>query len=246
MPSPTMAAVTAINHRGGRCQDRPADLGIGRSRAPNTKEPGCAALPARRADLNRRGGDGTGGVGRAHGRHAVTHGQRGGGGALALAAVLIDGRFVLPLELGGDPERPAEEKPETVKALEVTVVTLPLAKPPPLAKAAGRRPDPLPKNRPPLGALPPPGKVPPLGGPPEPPPGKPPLVAEPDASPGPPNPPVHLPVVGWLTVTVLAVTTLVFLEVLPETVTQSPAATEEAGTVTIWVKAVDVVQLTVT
>jgi len=159
---------------------------------------------------------------------------------------LIDGRLLFLLLLGRDPERLAEEKPETVMALEVTVVTSPLAKPPPLAKAAGRRPDPPLKNRPPLGAAPPPGKVPPLGGPPEPPPGKPPLEVEPDGPPGPPNRPVHLPVVGWLTVTVLAVTTLVFLEALPEMVTQSPTATEEAGTVTIWVKAVDVVQLTVT
>ena len=54
-----------------------------------------------------------------------------------------------------------------------------------------------------------------------------------------------MPVAGWLTVTVFAVTTLDFLEVVPEAVTQSPTATEEDGTVTIWVNAVDVVQLTV-
>ena len=121
--------------------------------------------------------------------------------------------------------------------LEVTAVTFPLAKPP-LANAEGRRPDPPPGKRP-VGLPPdfPAGKDPPLGGPPDPP---------PEAPPGkPPNPPVHFPVVGWLTVTVLAVTTLVFLAVVPETVTQSPTATEVAGTLTIWVKAVDVVQLTV-
>jgi hypothetical protein len=167
--------------------------------------------------------------------------------ATVTVVVLIDGRLLLLLVLGLDPERLADEKPETLRELAVTAVTLPLAKPP-LANAEGRRPDPPPGKLPPPGGLPepPPGKLPPLGGPPGPPPSTPPLVDVPDPPPGKPNPPVHLPVVGWLTVTVLAVTTVVFLEALPETVTQSPTATEDAGTVTIWVKAVDVVQLTVT
>ena len=52
--------------------------------------------------------------------------------------------------------------------------------------------------------------------------------------------------VGWLTVTVLAVTTLVFFEVVPEAMTQSPTATDDAGTLTIWLKVVVVIQLTVT
>ncbi|HVX23405.1 MAG TPA: hypothetical protein VHB02_18835 [Acidimicrobiales bacterium] len=41
-------------------------------------------------------------------------------------------------------------------------------------------------------------------------------------------------------------TVLVFFAVDPETVTQSPTATAEAGTLTICVKVVDVLQLTVT
>ena len=44
----------------------------------------------------------------------------------------------------------------------------------------------------------------------------------------------------------MAVTSFDFLAVEPETVTQSPTATEEAGTVAMWVKVVAVVQLTVT
>jgi len=137
----------------------------------------------------------------------------------------------LPLVVFDDLERLADENPETFIELELTDVTLPLAKPT-LPNPPGRcRPEPLP----PLGGPPdpPPGKLPPLGGPPDPPPEN------------PPNPPEHLPEVGWLMVTVLAVTTLVF-EVDPDTVTQSPTATEEAGTVAIWLKVVEVVQLTVT
>lgn len=170
--------------------------------------------------------------------------------ATVTVVVLMEGRLplALALVLGRDPERLADEKPETVMELEVTAVTFPLAKPP-LANAEGRRPDPPPGKRPVgLPPVPPAGKDPPLGGPPDLPPGRvpPPLADVPEAPPGkPPNPPVHFPVVGSLTVTVLAVTTLVFLAVVPETVTQSPTATEVAGTLTIWVKAVDVVQLTV-
>ena len=55
---------------------------------------------------------------------------------------------------------------------------------------------------------------------------------------------VHVPEVGWLIDTVLAV--IVPLDDDPLTVTQSPAATEEAGTVAVWVKVVEGVQLTVT
>jgi hypothetical protein len=49
---------------------------------------------------------------------------------------------------------------------------------------------------------------------------------------------------GWLMLTLRAV--MVPLAEVPVTTTQSPAATDDAGTVVDWVKAVDGVQLTVT
>jgi hypothetical protein len=55
---------------------------------------------------------------------------------------------------------------------------------------------------------------------------------------------LHFPAVGWLMVTVLAV--IVDLEDDPLILTQSPAATEVDGTVAVWEKVVDGVQLTVT
>jgi hypothetical protein len=55
---------------------------------------------------------------------------------------------------------------------------------------------------------------------------------------------VHFPDVAWLIDTVLAV--ILPLDDDPLTVTQSPAATEEAETVAVCVKAVEEVQLTVT
>jgi hypothetical protein len=145
-------------------------------------------------------------------------------------------------------ERLAEENPDTVNEPDVTAVTLPLANPT-LERLRGR-PEPPPGMLPPLGGPPdpPPGKLPPLGGPPDPPPGRlPPLGGPPDLLPAkPPSPPEHCPEVGWLTVTVMAFTALDFFEVRPVTVTQSPTATDDAETSTIWLKVVDVVQLTVT
>ena len=63
--------------------------------------------------------------------------------------------------------------------------------------------------------------------------------------PRPPKPWVHDPVeLGWLTVT--AVATMVPLLEEPVAVTQSPTATAEAGTLTVWLNRVEAVQLTVT
>jgi hypothetical protein len=159
--------------------------------------------------------------------------------------VLTVGRLPFAVFFGA--ERPAEEKPETVRDPELTAVTLPLANP--IFGTPRGRPEPPPGKLPPLGGLPdpPPGRFPPPGGPPDPPGNPPPPDAPPDPLPAkPPRPPEHFPDVGWLTVTVLAVTALDFFEVLPVTVTQSPTATADAETSTIWLKVVDVVQVTVT
>jgi hypothetical protein len=56
---------------------------------------------------------------------------------------------------------------------------------------------------------------------------------------------VHVPDAdGWLIVTVRAA--MLPFDDVPLTTTQSPTATEEADAVADWLKAVDVVQLTVT
>jgi hypothetical protein len=63
----------------------------------------------------------------------------------------------------------------------------------------------------------------------------------------PPNPPVQLPLTGWLTVTAVAVNEVAVAE--PEVVvavTQSPALTALAARVTCWVNFVVAVQVTAT
>ncbi len=158
--------------------------------------------------------------------------------------VLKDG--LLPLAGLFDDVMLAEENPEIFIDVALTAVTFPVANPA-FADPEKRRADPPGTFPPPGGPPEPVRKDPPAGGPPDPPGNPPPLAGPPDPLPVDlPNPPVHFPDVGWLTVTVLAVTSFDFFEVDPETVTQSPTATEEAGTVAIWVKVVDVVQLTVT
>ncbi|MDQ1427720.1 MAG: hypothetical protein QOK39_1196 [Acidimicrobiaceae bacterium] len=75
-----------------------------------------------------------------------------------------------------------------------------------------------------------------------------PVVAPPPGRPAPPAgraAVVQVPEAdGWLMLTLRAV--MVPLAEVPVTTTQSPAATDDAGTVVDWVKAVDGVQLTVT
>jgi hypothetical protein len=158
-----------------------------------------------------------------------------------VAAFLVLAELFAPF-LGAVPLKAADEIPVMVRVLEVTVFTVPLANP--VFEVVGR---PAPPPGPPAGASPEPpaaaaGRVPPEGG--VPPPKRPP---PPPAPPAPPNPPVlQLPAVGWLMVTVLAVSLFDFLATVPVTVTQSPAATEEAATDTVSEKVVDVLQLTVT
>ena len=127
--------------------------------------------------------------------------------------------------------RLADETPVRTRLFAFTDVTFPLAKPV----------FPAPPN-PPGRPAPPPGRVPlaPAGGPPDLPPNPP----EPEGRPPPKAPVVHLPEEGWLTVTDLAV--IAPFDVVPEMVTQSPVATDEAETVATWEKVVEVLQLTVT
>jgi hypothetical protein len=125
---------------------------------------------------------------------------------------------VVLLELAEPGRKLAEEKPSTVMVLADTAVTLPVAKLKPAPRPAGRVPDVGVVRR---------GKVP--GG----------------RFPRPPKPCVHDPVeLGCPIVTDVA--TRVPLLDEPLTVTQSPTATAEAGSVTVWLKRVELVQLTVT
>lgn len=122
--------------------------------------------------------------------------------------------------------KPAEEKPSTTTVLAFTEVTVPLANPK-FPNPEGGLPDPL------------------NGRPPEPPEGKVPLVVEPDGRRLPGNALVQEPdELGWLIITVFAV--MIPLLEDPETVTQSPAATDEDATVTVLENVVAEVQLTVT
>ncbi len=136
--------------------------------------------------------------------------------------------------------RLADEKPDTVIFVAATAVTWPLAKPKLPTPRFGLPEPPLGKVPPGGPPEPPLGKVPP-GGPPDPPPGKP---------PDPPAPPTsdveQVPAVGWLIEIALAAIALVFFEVLPDTVTQSPTARADAVTLTDWEKVVVLDQLTVT
>jgi hypothetical protein len=133
----------------------------------------------------------------------------------------------------------------TVTVEPVTPVTWPDAAPkfPPANRPPpdGRVPEPPPPSGPAPSGPAPPGPPPP--GPPVPPCGEPPL-------PAPPNPPVHEPDVGWLMLTVVAVTgspnALVLDDELdevglPKAETHEPTVTSDAVAVTVWSNVVDVV-----
>jgi hypothetical protein len=138
---------------------------------------------------------------------------------------------------------PLRMTPSTVKLPDEIWVTFPVAK----AKFAKLRAAPDGKE-PRVGKLPPFGNVPPAVG------RKLPLP-RPKAAPGPPAPkPLAVvaqipPALGWTTMTLVpAIGPLVeFFEAgFPVTVTQSPTATSDTVEVTVWVKVVEGVQLTVT
>ncbi|MGA2037062.1 MAG: hypothetical protein ABSH04_05700 [Acidimicrobiales bacterium] len=131
---------------------------------------------------------------------------------------------------------PLRRTPSKVKPPDDTWVTFPEAK-------AKLRKFLAPDGREPLvGNVLPLGRVPPFGGLKPPPPPKPPRAPVPDV--------VQLPLEsGWVTVTLEAVTgpLVAPLEAgVPVTVTQSPTVTADTDAVSVWVKVVVEVQLTVT
>ena len=145
---------------------------------------------------------------------------------------------VVVVELDVDDGRPPlRSTPSTVKPAALSAVTLPVAK----AKLPN---EPPPRgNDPPLGKVPPPGVVPPVR---DPPPRPPPPKNEPAAVLAAEQVPLES---GWVMTTLVALSGPVVEPVVagvPVAMTQSPTATFDAATVTVWLKEVDAVQLTVT
>jgi hypothetical protein len=165
---------------------------------------------------------------------------------LSLARLELD--FVLPLaaELLDDLDGMTGTVPSTTKAEPEIEVTLPNA----LEKArAAAPPWNVPPGNDPLVNEPPGGR-----NPPEPPAPAAPAPAPPKpAPPATPNPRVHDPVeLGWVIDTVVAVKSFeddlafAFVDALALALTQSPTASCEEGRLTVWVKFVEAVQVTVT
>lgn len=156
-----------------------------------------------------------------------------------LVVVVVD----LPEELEGRRPRPLRRTPSTVNPLDETSLTFPVAN-----EKFRKAEDPPGGIDPFLGKVPPLGRVPPLKRNPLP---RPPAPGAPPKNPAPAPAVGQLPLEsGWETVTVMALTGPVVDEPPeargPVAVMQSPTDTAEAETVSVWVKVVVGVQLTVT